>query len=194
MADLVFKYGTMGSSKTAMALMLRFSYIENGKSVLFLKPRLDSRDGSTLVKSRIGISAEALTYGEDDCILDKFWDEILDSDIVVVDEVQFSTKKQIEDFKTITEELNKPVITFGLRTDFQTNLWEGSKRLFELATVIEELNLKCKCGNSAIVNARFNKKGIVYEGKQLELGSNDKYRALCYCYACWKKGDLFDER
>jgi len=192
MADLVFKYGTMGSSKTAMALMLRFSYIENGKSVLFLKPRLDNRDGSTLVKSRIGISAEALTYGEDDCILDKFWDEILDSDIVVVDEVQFSTKKQIEDFKTITEELNKPVITFGLRTDFQTNLWEGSKRLFELATVIEELNLKCRCGNSAIVNARFNKKGIVYEGKQLELGSNDKYRALCY--ACWKKGDLFDER
>ena len=192
MADLVFKYGTMGSSKTAMALMLRFSYIENGKSVLFLKPRLDSRDGSTLVKSRIGISAEALTYDENDCILDKFWDEILDSDIVVVDEVQFSTKKQIEDFKTITEELNKPVITFGLRTDFQTNLWEGSKRLFELATVIEELNLKCRCGNSAIVNARFNKKGIVYEGKQLELGSNDKYRALCY--ACWKKGDLFDER
>jgi len=192
MADLVFKYGTMGSSKTAMALMLRFSYIENDKSVLFLKPRLDNRDGSTLVKSRIGISAEALTYGEDDCILDKFWDEILDSDIVVVDEVQFSTKKQIEDFKTITEELNKPVITFGLRTDFLTNLWEGSKRLFELATVIEELNLKCRCGNSAIVNARFNKKGIVYEGKQLELGSNDKYRALCY--ACWKKGDLLDER
>lgn len=192
MADLVFKYGTMGSSKTAMALMLRFSYIENGKNVLFLKPKLDSRDGSTLVKSRIGISAEALTYDEKDCILDKFWDEILDSDIVVVDEVQFSTKKQIEDFKTITEELNKPVITFGLRTDFQTNLWEGSKRLFELATIIEELNLKCRCGNSAIVNARFNKKGIVYEGKQLELGSNDKYRALCY--SCWKKGDLFDER
>lgn len=192
MADLVFKFGTMGSSKTAMALMLRFSYIENGKQVLFLKPRVDSRDGATLVKSRVGISAEALTYDKNDCIIDKFWDEILDCDILVVDEVQFSTKEQIEEFKIISEEFNKPVFTFGLRTDFQTNLWEGSKRLFELATIIEELSLKCRCGNSAIVNARFNKKGIVYEGKQLELGSNDKYKALCY--TCWKKGDLFDER
>lgn len=188
MADLVFKYGTMGSSKTASALMLRYSYIDNNKNVLFLKPSIDARDGTTLVKSRVGISAEALTYDMKDKIIDKFLNKLLECDCVIVDEVQFSTRNQINEFKTIADELDKPVFTFGLRTDFMTNLWEGSKRLFELATIIEELHIDCHCGASAIVNARYDKNGIVYEGEQVELGSNDKYKALCY--KCWKKGRL----
>lgn len=188
MADLVFRFGSMGSSKTALALMLRFDYIESGKNVLFLKPSVDTRDGATIVKSRLGISAEALTYNEEDSIFKKFMNELLICDCVIVDEVQFSTKKQINELKVISEELDKPVYTYGLRTDFMTNLWEGSKRLFELATVIEELPKKCHCGNSAIVNARYDESGIVYEGKQVELGSNDKYKALCY--KCYKRGKL----
>lgn len=188
MANLVFKYGTMGSSKTAEALMLRFSYVENNKDVLFLKPSIDDRDGKTTVKSRIGISAEAKTYKRNDSIIRKFLNEILVCDIIIIDEAQFSTKKQIEEFKVISEEMNKPVYAFGLRTDFKTNMFEGSKRLFELATKIEELPIKCKCGNSAIVNARYDDKGIVYDGDQIVLGSNDKYKALCY--TCYKKGKL----
>lgn len=188
MADLVFKYGSMGSSKTAAALMLRFSYLENGKEVLFLKPSVDSRDGTTLVKSRIGIEAEAQTYDSDDRILIKFLDDILKCDCIIIDEAQFSTKKQVEELKAISEELDKPVFTFGLRTDFQTNMFEGSKRLFELSTIIEELPIKCHCGNSAIVNARYDENGIVYDGDQVVLGSNDKYKALCY--TCYKRGKL----
>lgn len=188
MADLVFRYGSMGSSKTAAALMLRFSYIENGKSVLFLKPSVDSRDGTTLVKSRIGIEAEAKTYEPTDSILTKFLDDIMACDCIIIDEVQFSTKKQIIELKAISEELNKPVFAYGLRTDFKTNLWEGSERLFALATIIEELPIKCSCGNSAIVNARYSEEGILYDGEQVVLGSNDKYKALCY--TCWKRGKL----
>lgn len=188
MADLVFKYDSMGSSKTAAALMKRFDYVESGKDVLFLKPSVDDRDGSTLVKSRIGISAEALTYGEDDSIMMKFWDRLLECDCVIIDEVQFSTSSQVEELKRVSEELNKPVFAYGLRTDFLTNLWDGSKRLFELATVIEELPKQCQCGNSAIVNARYDENGIVYEGEQVVLGSNNKYKALCY--TCYKRGKL----
>ncbi len=192
MADLIFRYGSMGSSKTAAALMLRFSYIENGKHVLFLKPSIDSRDGTVLVKSRIGIEAEAKTYESNDSILTKFLDEIMACDCIIIDEVQFSTKKQIEELKAISEELNKPIYTYGLRTDFKTNLWEGSERLFALATVIEELGVKCSCGNSAIVNARYDEDGIIYDGKQVVLGSNDKYKALCY--TCYKRGRLHGKR
>ena len=192
MADLVFKYGSMGSSKTASCLMLRFECMENGLNVLFLKPSIDNRDGVSTVKSRIGIEADAFTYDADDSISRKFANELIDCDVIIIDEVQFSSKKQIEELKAISEGLDKPVYTFGLRTDFKTNLWEGSKRLFELATVIEELPKKCFCGNSAIVNARYDEKGIVSDGKQVELGSNDKYKALCY--TCYKRGRVNGKR
>lgn len=188
MADLTFKFGSMGSSKTAAALMLRFSYLENGKNVLFLKPSVDNRDGIILVKSRVGIEAEAKTYDVDHSIMHKFLDEVLACDVIIVDEVQFSSKRQIEELKVISEELNKPVYAFGLRTDFQTNMFEGSKRLFELSSKIEELPRECQCGNSAIVNARYDESGIIYEGDQVVLGSSDKYKALCY--TCYKRGRL----
>lgn len=192
MAELVFKYGTMGSGKTIAALMLRFSYLENGKKVLLLKPSVDNRDGKSSIKSRIGISAEALTFDKEDSILHKFMDELMCSDCVVVDEVQFSTKEQIEELKIVAEDLNKPVFAFGLRTDFQTNLWEGSKRLFELATKIEELPINCACGSSAIVNARIDESGnILYRGKQVKIGGSESYKALCY--KCYRHGHSLKE-
>ena len=179
MADLVFKYGSMGSSKSAFALMLSFSYAESGKSVLLLKPSIDTRDG---------IKAPCKVFSPTERITTKFIDDLLSCDVIIVDEAQFASKKQIEELKAISEEMDKPVYCFGLRTDFQTNMFEGSKRLFELATKIESLPKKCECGNEAIVNARYDDNGIVYDGDQVVLGSNDSYKALCY--TCYKRGRL----
>ena len=179
MAKLEFTYGSMGSSKTALALMRKFALNESGFNVLLLKPSTDNRDGSVIIKSRVGIEAEARTYDTHDRILVKFMDEILDCDCVIVDEVQFSTKTQIIELKKIAEEFNKPVYTYGLRTDFQLRFFEGSEELFKLADVVNGLTKKCECGNEAIVNARYDDNGIIYEGEQVLLGSNDKYKSLC---------------
>lgn len=188
MAKLEFTFGSMGSSKTANALMKRFDLIESGFNVLLLKPSTDNRDGITIIKSRIGISAEAKTYSSNESIIGKYLDEILECDCVIVDEVQFSNKAQILELKQIAEEFDKPVYTYGLRTDFQLNFFEGSEALFKYADTINGVSKTCTCGNEAIVNARYDDDGIIYEGEQVVLGSNDKYKALCY--TCYKKGRL----
>ena len=188
MAKLEFTFGSMGSSKTAIALMKRFDLIESGFNVLLLKPSTDNRDGVTIIKSRIGISAEAKTYSIDESIIGKYLDEILECDCIIVDEVQFSSKRQILELKQVAEEFDKPVYTYGLRTDFQLNFFEGSEALFKYADTINGVSKTCTCGNEAIVNARYSDDGIVYEGEQVVLGSNDKYKALCY--TCYKKGRL----
>ena len=188
MAKLEFTFGSMGSSKTAIALMKRFDLIESGFNVLLLKPSTDNRDGVTVIKSRIGISAEAKTYSNNESITLKYLDEILECDCVIVDEVQFSNKRQILELKQISEEFDKPVYTYGLRTDFQLNFFEGSEALFKYADTINGVSKTCTCGNEAVVNARYSDEGIVYEGEQVVLGSNDKYKALCY--TCYKKGRL----
>lgn len=192
MAKLEFVYGSMGSSKTALALMRRFDLIESGFKVLLLKPSTDNRDGSVVIKSRVGIEANARTYDKDESILLKFLDEILDTDCIIVDEVQFSTKEQIIELKRIAEEFDKPVYTYGLRTDFQMKFFEGSEYLFKLADSVNGLSKTCECGNEAIINARYDDEGIIYEGDQILLGSNDKYKALCY--TCYKKGRLNGKR
>src|SRR5574344_569496 len=133
MANLEFTYGSMGSSKSAYALIKRYQLIERGFNVLLLKPSTDSRDGTTLIKSRVGVEAEALTYNTTDKLRVKFLDEIVECDCIIVDEVQFSTEKQIIELKKISEENNKPVYTYGLRTDFQLNFFEGSAALFKYA-------------------------------------------------------------
>ena len=188
MAKLEFTFGSMGSSKTAIALMKRFDLIESGFNVLLLKPSTDNRDGVTVIKSRIGISAEAKTYSNNESITLKYLDEILECDCVIVDEVQFSSKGQILELKQISEEFDKPVYTYGLRTDFKLNFFEGSEALFKYADVVNGVSKTCTCGNEAIVNARYSDDGIVYDGEQIVLGSNDKYKALCY--TCYKKGRL----
>ena len=192
MARLEYTYGAMGSSKTAIALMKNFDLIQSGFNVLLLKPSTDNRDGSVTIKSRVGIEATARTYDKDDSIIIKFMDEILDSDCIIVDEVQFSTKEQIFELKKIAEEFDKPVYTYGLRTDFKMNFFEGSEYLFKLADVINGLSKMCECGNEAIINARYDDNGIVYDGEQVVLGSNDKYKSLCY--SCYKKGRLNGRR
>lgn len=189
MAKLYFTYGTMGSSKTAQALMLRFSFIERGQKVLFLKPTLDTRDGDNMIRSRIpGLEAPVKTFSPTDDILELYNFKFLNLDCIIVDEVNFATKEQIEQLKYIAEEFDIPVHTFGLRANFKTELFEGSKRLFEIADTISEIKSPCHCGKKTIVNARYKGKKIIYDGESIVIGGNDQYKSLCY--KCWREGNL----
>ena len=185
MAKLYFKYGAMGSSKTANALITKFNYEERGMKVWLIKPALDTRDGADIVRSRIGLEAEAYAVTPDIDVFEKF-NEVGDYHVVIADECQFFTSAQIDGLRRIVDELNIPVLCFGLRTDFLTHTFEGSHRLFEIADSISEVKTVCSCGGKAIVNARIDQNGrVVTEGGQIMLGGNDSYVAMCH--ACWKK-------
>lgn len=180
MAKLYFKYGVMGSSKTAQALITKFNYENNGSKVLFIKPATDTRDGENIVKSRIGLSSEVTILKENE-VLDV--PDVSRYDVIICDESQFFTPEQIDNFKDIAVFLGIPVLCYGLLTDFQTNLFPGSKRLIELADSLQEIKMVCRCGRKATVNARVVDGRIVREGEQVMLGGNEFYEAMCY--GCW---------
>ena len=184
MAKLYFKYGAMGSSKTAQALITKYNYKENDMKVWILKPSADTRDGTAILRSRIGLWAEVEIAAPQVNIYDRFREGFAGScDAVIVDECQFLTAAQIEQLRAIVDDYNVPVMCFGLRTDFQTRLFPGSLRLMELADVIEEIKTMCDCGAKATVNARISDGYIVTEGAQVVLGGNDCYIAMCHrCY------------
>ncbi|HBB28164.1 MAG TPA: thymidine kinase [Clostridiales bacterium] len=186
MAKLYFKYGAMGSSKTAQALITKFNYEERNMKVLFLKPSIDSRDGEFIVKSRVGLSAIATVVTPDENIYELFEKNKNNYDVIIVDECQFLTEKQVDELLGIVVYFDVPVLCFGLRTDFATHMFPGSKRLFEVADSISEIKSICKCGAKATVNARIDENGkIIYEGEQICLGGNDRYIAMCI--KCWLK-------
>lgn len=183
MAKLFFRYGAMGSSKTANALMVKYNYAERGQKCLLTKPKLDSRDGENFVVSRAGLK-EKCVYFED--ITDEM---IALYDCIVIDEAQFLTKSQVERAIYWVDYLGKPVVAYGLRADFMGNLFEGSMWLLAWADNIEEIKTICWCGKKATWNARYDEQGnVAYEGEQVVLGSNDKYTALCRKH--WKEGKL----
>lgn len=184
MAKLYFKYGAMGSSKTANALITKFNYEERGMKVWLIKPSIDNRDGANIVKSRIGLSAQAeiITPNVD---LYQEYQKHTDCDVIIADECQFLKSAQIDGLRKIVDELDVPVLCYGLRTDFLTHLFEGSLRLFEVADSITEIKTICSCGKKALVNARIDGEGkIVTEGGQILIGGNDSYVAMCH--SCWK--------
>ena len=185
MPKLYFKYGAMGSSKTANALITRFNYLERGMKVWLIKPSIDTRDGADVVRSRIGLDASADVITPDIDIFERF--KTLEKvDVVIADECQFFTSDQIDQLRAIVDNFDIPVMCFGLRTDFLTHLFEGSRRLFELADSVSEIKTVCSCGGKAIVNARIDADGkIVTEGGQILIGGNDSYIAMCH--RCWKK-------
>lgn len=174
MAKIYFKYGAMGSSKTASALMTRYNYEERGKQALMVKPATDTRDGKKTIKSRIGLEHECVLFTD-------LYDIQLDIyDCIIVDECQFLKESQVQDLIIIADNLDIPVICYGLRTDFQGKLFTGSKALLEMADSIEEIKTICWCGKKATMNARLDGDGdVVKKGNQIELGSNGKYTALC---------------
>ncbi len=184
MAKLYFKYGAMGSSKTANALITRFNYEERGMRVWLIKPSVDVRDGASVIRSRIGLTAEADIITPDVDIFAEY-QRHSDCDVVITDECQFFTAAQIDQLRRIVDELDVPVLCYGLRTDFLTHTFKGSHRLFEIADSITEIKTICSCGKKAIVNARIDERGkIITHGGQIMLGGNDAYVAMCH--ACWR--------
>ena len=185
MAKLYFKYGAMGSSKTAQALITKYNYEENDMKVWLIKPSADTRDGVQLLRSRIGLVAAVEVMTPEMNIYNRFRDtQAGNCHAVICDECQFLTEEQIDQLRAVVNEFNVPVMCFGLRTDFQTRLFPGSRRLMELADCIEEIKTMCDCGAKATVNARIDCNGhIVTEGAQVVLGGNDCYIAMCHrCY------------
>ena len=176
MAKLYFYYGAMNSSKTANALMTQFNYEEVGQKALLCKTETDTRDGARIIRSRIGLEMECIFLSE---LLDMPEEEIKKYDCVIVDEVQFATKDQIDFLSDIVDFMDVPVVCYGLRTDFQNNLFPGSERLIAIADTIKEIKTVCWCGKKATANARFNDNGIIRDGEQVFLGANDSYVALC---------------
>ena len=182
MAKLYFRYGAMGSSKTANAVMVQYNYRERGQQVLMLKPKLENRDGATIVRSRCGLEAQC-----------RFVEELpglcLDGiACVIVDEAHILTGAQVRMLVDIVDERDIPVICYGLRTDFRGELFEGSRELLCWADTIEEIKTVCWCGRKATFNARVQDGRIVREGEQILLGGNSQYISLCRKH--WKSGEL----
>ena len=197
MAKLRFYYGSMASAKTLRLLTTAYNFEERGIPFVVLKPSTDTRDGNGVIASRVGLKRDCVTIGLHDNILDsiKKYTELMSSSIncvdvplkwILIDECQFLTEEQVEQLAEIVDTLNIDIMCFGLRTDFRSRLFPGSKRLFELADTIEEVKSSCACGNKTTINARFDDKGqLVLDGQQVLVGGDDKYKSICR--KCWNK-------
>ena len=186
MAKLYFRYGVMGSSKTANALMVRYNYEERGQEALLVKPEIDQRDGAKFVASRMGLSHPCIYFSEmrsmDEAALKRYA-------CVIVDEAQFLSREEVRFLVHIVDDWNVPVICYGLRADFSGQLFPGSQELLATADIIEEVKTICWCGKKATCNARFDKDGkVLREGEQVVLGANDQYIGLCRKH--WREGNL----
>ena len=168
MAKLYFRYGVMGSSKTANALMVRYNYEERGQEALLVKPEIDQRDGAKFVASRMGLSHPCIYFSE----------------------MRTMPEAELKKYAcVIVDDWNIPVICYGLRADFSGQLFSGSQELLATADIIEEVKTICWCGKKATCNARFDKDGkVLREGEQVVLGANDQYIGLCRKH--WREGNL----
>lgn len=185
MAELKFKYGTMASGKSLHVLSTAHQFKVNGIKYLLFKSSIDTRD-SGVVSSRIGVQEECITINPNDRIWD-YIPNIQKTDIkwLLFDEAQFLTPNQIDELAYIVDTFNINVLCYGLRTDYQTHLFEGSKRLFEIADSFEELPSYCECGNKNSVNSRITGDGDIdfTDGNQIEIGGDARYKSMCRkCY------------
>ena len=186
MAQLYFKYGAMGSSKTANALMAHFNYQERGQEALLVKPQLDQRDGDHIVRSRIGLTNPCIYFHEMLAMPDA---ELQQYACIIVDEAQFLTKDEVRYLVHLVDDCGIPVMCYGLRADFKGELFPGSYELLVMADKIEEVKTICWCGKKATFNARFDAQGrVLKEGAQVVLGANDQYIGLCRRH--WMANDL----
>lgn len=186
---LYFRYGTMGSAKTALLLTTAYNFEERSMKYVCLKPVIDTRERANVIKSRIGIERECRWIYHDtnlhDLAQDIFKEQGAITDWFLVDEAQFLTKEQVDQLARVVDDFGCNVICYGLRTDFKSNLFEGSQRLFEIADTIDEVKSTCTCGRKTIINARIDKNGdFVEEGEQVEIGGDDRYIAVCR--KCWR--------
>lgn len=190
MVKLVFRYGTMNSSKTANLLMVAHNYLAQNKEICLIKPACDTRDGPKSIKSRAfkeGMNCDLIMDPQMTAI-DEYITNYNNLQCILVDECQFLSEKNIDALRAVKFDI--PIICYGLRTDYRGNLFSGSRRLFEVCDSIEEIKTICvKCNNKAIINSKFriNEEGcrtIIYEGDQIDLGGEEKYEPLCW--KCWK--------
>lgn len=186
---LYFRYGTMGSAKTALLLTTAYNFEERNMRYKCLKPVIDTRDKKNVIKSRIGIERECeWIYHDTD--LYRYAKELFERDKMIVewflvDEAQFLTAEQVDQLSRVVDDYGCNVICYGLRTDFKSNLFEGSRRLFEIADTIDEIKSTCTCGHKTIINARIDANGdFVEEGAQVEIGGDERYIAVCR--KCWR--------
>ena len=186
---LYFRYGTMGSAKTALLLTTAYNFEERGMDYMCLKPVVDTREQNNVIRSRIGIEREC-KWIYNNTNLYQFARELYKTegrlvDWFLIDEAQFLTAAQVDQLARVVDDMGSNVICYGLRTDFQTHLFEGSRRLFEIADTIDEIKSTCNCGHKTIVNARIDSAGnIVVEGEQVEIGGDDRYVAVRR--RCWR--------
>jgi thymidine kinase len=193
MSKLFYYYGSMASAKTLRLLSTAYNFEEKGVQIMVLKPALDTRDGEGIIRSRAGLERKCIMIDKDVNLYKaiKAYKNVLDAQLeslkwIIIDECQFLTEEQVDQLSDVVDFLDISVMCFGLRTDFQSRLFPGSKRLFEIADDIEEIKSTCECGeNKTSINARFDENGeIIIEGSQVEIGGNERYRAICR--RCWK--------
>ena len=181
MAKLYFRYGTMDSAKSMNLLAVAHNYRKQGKRVLLMKPKLDSRFGTNKISSRSGLEADADVLIDDDTVLTAA--HFAGLDCVLVDEAQFLPPAVIDDLRRITIDPGVPVICYGLRTDFRTHLFPGSQRLMELADAIEEVKVTCQyCHRKATCNLRFVNGAPTVRGPQIQLGAEEHYAPVCWAH------------
>ncbi|MBQ8430375.1 MAG: thymidine kinase [Clostridia bacterium] len=186
MGRLVFTYGVMGSSKTAQALITRYNYIQKGFKVLLAKPAVDTRfdNEERFVTSRIGIKAPCVVFSPNENMFYLYVKNFSYNkpNLVIIDEAQFLTEQQVNELKALSKYVD--VFCYGLKTNFKSELFEGSKRLVEIADELEEITYICRCGKKASINARFVNGKITNEGDEILIGDTN-YEGLCY--NCWQK-------
>lgn len=184
MAKLYFRFSTMNAGKSASLIQSNYNYNERGMRTLVLKPAIDTRESTQVVKSRIGIETECLLFApEADLYLTikRLIEENKNPCLCIfVDESQFMTPDQVTQLGMVVDKLDIPVICYGLRTDFQGNLFPGSARLFALANELEEIRTVCWCAKRATMVLRVDDQGnVVKDGEQIQVGGNDSYVSVC---------------
>lgn len=194
---LYFRYGTMGSAKTALLLTTAYNFEERGMSYLCFKPSIDTREKKNVIRSRIGIERECSWIYRDTDMYEMISTMVSERrpnpEWILVDEAQFLTADQVDQLARVVDTFGINVICYGLRTDFRTCLFEGSRRLFEIADTIDEIKSTCNCGRKTIVNARIDGRGnIITEGEQVEIGGNDRYMSVCR--NCWRNKKIEQSR
>lgn len=179
----------MGSAKTALLLTTAFNFEERNLSYVCMKPVIDTRDKRNVIRSRIGIERECIWIYQDSDLYQMACEMFGEKKIMVewflIDEAQFLNEAQVDQLSRIVDDFGCNVVCYGLRTDFKSHLFEGSRRLFEIADTIDEIKSTCNCGNKTIINARIDANGdFVQEGAQVEIGGDDRYIAVCR--KCWR--------
>ena len=182
MAQLYFYYSTMNAGKSTSLLQSAYNYVERGMNSVIYTAAIDDRTQSGTVSSRIGLSQQASVFSDDSNLFNEIKAKNEDEKIhcLLVDESQFLSKVQVQQLANIVDELRIPVLCYGIRTDFQGELFEGSKHLLAWADKLIELKTICHCGKKANMVVRYNEEGQVsVQGDQVEIGGNDKYMSLC---------------